>query len=69
MGIQSKSSIAFLRRFGELHGDVCSTGRGSTSEEYVILLSSNTKKKNMYEEYVEQLPERVDNATQNSALG
>lgn len=46
--------VQYLRRYAELHGLLCPTGRGSTSEECVRLLPSDTTKMQLLQSFKSQ---------------
>ena len=59
---QTAVVTAFLQRYGEVNGQPCPTGRGSTESTCVVRLESCNTKKNVYEKYTEEWSNMINHA-------
>ena len=67
LSVQTNIVVAFLKRYGMLHGLPCPIGRGKAEGNAVRLLCNGTKKNEVYEQYLflwdELLPNAMEGTT------
>lgn len=66
LGPSSTSIIAFLKRYANLNGLLCPTGKGNTEDECVVVLPSDTTKKQVHEKFVLEYPQLMQAACENT---
>ena len=62
LSAQTAVITAFLQRYGEVNGQPCPTGRGSTESTCVVILENCNTKKSVYDKYTEECSNMINHA-------